>query len=279
VSAALETVPADITTQAAVLPVAPAEEIVTSIKGFAADLTCRGYQFAIGGIYTHTGAVKACSAGFHAVSGYPLEVFTYYPPVGSRYAEVQQSGVMSRHGLDSKLASAKLSVTVELSLGDLVQRAVAWVIKYAKAEGGQHSTGDQSAASSTGDRSAASSTGDQSAASSTGYRSAASSTGDRSAASSTGYRSAASSTGYRSAASSTGDRSAASSTGYRSAAMSSGAGGCVQGAEGCALFLVYRDDDTGDILHAWAGIAGKSGIKPAVWYRLSNDGQPVEVVR
>ena len=226
-SAALETVPADITTQAAVLPVAPDEEIVTSIKGFSADWTCRGYQFAIGGSYTHIGAVEACSAGFHAVAGYPLEVFNYYGPAGSRYAEVQQSGVMSRHGSDSKLASAKLSVTVELSLGDLVQRAVAWVIKYATAtaEGGQHSTGD---------------------------------------------RSAASSTGYRSAASSTGDRSAA---------MSSGAEGCVQGAEGCALFLVYRDDDTGDILHAWAGIAGKSGIKPAVWYRLSNDGQPVEVVR
>jgi hypothetical protein len=139
------------------------------------------------------------------------------------------------------------------------------------------STGDRSAASSTGYRSAASSTGDRSAASSTGDRSAASSTGYRSAASSTGYQSAASSTGYRSAASSTGDQSAASSTGDQSAAMSSGLQGRVMGAVGCALFLVYRDEDTCDILHAWAGIVGRDGIKPDVWYSLDAHGKPVEV--
>ena len=148
------------------------------------------------------------------------------------------------------------------------------------------STGDQSAASSTGDRSAASSTGDQSAASSTGYQSAASSTGDQSAASSTGDQSAASSTGDQSAASSTGDqsaasstgdRSAASSTGYQSAATSSGKEGRTMGVKGNALFLVYRDPNTWDILHAWAGVVGQNGIKPNVWYSLDSDGQPIVV--
>ena len=306
------------------------ENVIVSIKGFGLDWKCRDFQYALGQIYTHTGVVSACNGGFHAIEGYPLEVFDYYAPGNSRYAEVRQTGELSRHEGDSKLASAKITIGVELRVHDLVERAVKWIVAQCKpadtrySEGNRSaasSTGDQSAASSTGDQSAASSTGDQSAASSTGYQSAASSTGYRSAASSTGYQSAASSTGNRSAASSTGyqsaasstgnrsaasstgnrsaasstgnqsaasstgNRSAASSTGYRSAAsstgdqsaaMSSGVEGRVMGAEGCALFLVYRDPDTLDVRHAWAGIAGQNGIKPLCWYKLSSDGQPVE---
>jgi len=234
-------------------------EVVTSIKGFGPTWQCRGYQFEVGGTYTHDGPVMACEGGFHAVAGYPLEVFSYYPPAGSRYAEVVQSGALSRHGSDSKLASATVSLTVELSLGDLIQRAVAWIFDRSTPEEGSQATGVRGAASATG------------------VRGAASATGVRGAASATGVRGAASATGWSGAASATGVRGAASATGESGAAMSSGPQGCVQGAEGCALFLVYRDDGTGDILHAWAGIAGRSGITPLTWYRLGSDGQPVEV--
>ena len=48
------------------------------------------------------------------------------------------------------------------------------------------------------------------------------------------------------------------------------------GADGCALFLVHRDDD-GNITHAWAGIAGRNGIEPDTWYSLGDDGQPVKM--
>lgn len=57
--------------------------------------------------------------------------------------------------------------------------------------------------------------------------------------------------------------------------MSSGYGGRAMGAEGNALFLVFREDDY-TIRHAWAGIVGQNGIKPMVWYKLNADGQPVE---
>lgn len=43
-----------------------------------------------------------------------------------------------------------------------------------------------------------------------------------------------------------------------------------------ALFLVYRDPLTDEIKHAWAGIAGRDGIKPLVFYTLNAAGQPVE---
>jgi len=231
-------------------------EVIVSIKGFDANLACRGFQFEIGKSYEHAGKVVVCKSGFHACEN-PLDVFGYYPPGPSRYAIVTQNGKLARHDNDTKIASARITIDAELKLPDVIARAVKWVIDHATAEeGGKHVEGDQSAASSTGSRSAASSTGDQSAASSTG---------SQSAASSTGYQSAASSTGYRSAASSTGDQSAA---------MSSGENGRVRGVKGCALFLVYRNPRTLDIEHAWAGIVGRDGIEPLIWYTLNSDGKP-----
>ncbi len=73
----------------------------------------------------------------------------------------------------------------------------------------------------------------------------------------------------------TGYRSAASSTGDQSAAMSAGLSGRVMGKDGCALFLVYRDPNTWEILHAWAGIVGRGGINAETWYTLGSDGIPV----
>jgi hypothetical protein len=188
---------------------------------------------------------------------------------GSKHVEGYQSAASSTG--DRSAASSTGYQSAASSTGD---RSAASSTGYQSAAS---STGYQSAASSTGDQSAASSTGYQSAASSTGDQSAASSTGDQSAASSTGYQSAASSTGYQSAASSTGDQSAASSTGDRSAAMSSGKYGRVMGVTGNALFLARRDDDW-NITHAWAGIVGRDGIKPYVWYTLDENGRPKEDV-
>ncbi|HBP5614426.1 TPA: hypothetical protein L6A45_31790 [Pseudomonas aeruginosa] len=222
------------------------EEIVTAYKGFKQDLTCRGYQFEIGGTYKHDGEVEACASGFHSCE-YPLDVFGYYAPGESRFAIVKASGQLSRHDDDNKIASATLVVEAEISMPTMISRALDWIMskvdksveqtvvgetasntgdRSAASNTGNYSaasnTGNRSAASNTGDRSAASNTGDYSAASNTGNQSAASNTGNQSAASNTGYRSAASNTGYRSAASNTGYRSAASNTGNYSAASNTG---------------------------------------------------------
>ena len=145
-------------------------------------------------------------------------------------------------------------------------------------------TGNYSAATNTGNYSAATNTGNYSAATNTGDRSAATNTGDRSAATNTGNYSAATNTGYRSAATNTGNYSAATNTGYQSAAtvegqrsvaMASGYEGRASASEGSAIFLVDRDDE-GEILHVFAGIAGRDDIKPGTFYTLK-DGKPVEV--
>ncbi|WP_121424168.1 DUF7666 domain-containing protein [Pseudomonas aeruginosa] len=204
------------------------EEIVTAYKGFKQDLTCRGYQFEIGGTYKHEGEVEACASGFHSCE-YPLDVFGYYAPGDSRFAIVKASGQLSRHDDDSKIASATLVVEAEISMPTMISRAIDWImarldnsVEQTVVGDTASNTGDYSAASNTGNRSAASNTGDYSAASNTGYQSAASNTGDYSAASNTGDYSAASNTGDYSAASNTGYQSAASNTGDYSAASNTG---------------------------------------------------------
>ena len=47
------------------------------------------------------------------------------------------------------------------------------------------------------------------------------------------------------------------------------------GADGNALFLVFRDQDY-NIVHAKAAIVGRDGIKAGVFYMLNKDGEFVE---
>ncbi|EJV3903097.1 hypothetical protein OIX66_002312 [Salmonella enterica subsp. enterica serovar Kentucky] len=207
------------------------KEIVT-FKGFNKDLTCRDFQFAIGETFHHDGKVEACGSGFHACEC-PFDVFSYYPPAESRYAETISFGVIDREEEgDTKIASASITIKSELTLPQFIQRGIEWIwSKIDKSleqqimtgnRSAATNTGDRSAATNTGNRSAATNTGDRSAATNTGYQSAATNTGYRSAATNTGDRSAATNTGNRSAATNTGDRSAATNTGYQSAATNTG---------------------------------------------------------
>ncbi|KQJ68631.1 DUF7666 domain-containing protein [Pseudomonas aeruginosa] len=278
---------------------AASEEVVTAYKGFKQDLTCRGYQFEIGGTYKHEGEVEACASGFHSCE-YPLDVFGYYAPGESRFAIVKASGQLSRHDDDSKIASATLVVEAEISMPTMISRAIDWIMARLDSSVEQTVVGDtasntgyQSAASNTGDRSAASNTGYQSAASNTGDYSAASNTGDRSAASNTGNYSAASNTGYQSAASNTGDRSAASNTGNYSAASNTGnysaaevsgkesvaaslgIEGRARASAGSAIVLCHRDVE-GRLIHIRASKVGENGVEPDTWYQLNAEGEFVE---
>ncbi|QQI38461.1 DUF7666 domain-containing protein [Salmonella enterica] len=198
------------------------KEIVT-FKGFNKDLTCRDFQFAIGETFHHDGKVEACGSGFHACEC-PFDVFSYYPPAESRYAETISFGVIDREEEgDTKIASASITIKAELTLPQFIQRGIEWIwSKIDKSLEQQIMTGDRSAATNTGDRSAATNTGNRSAATNTGDWSAATNTGDWSAATNTGDWSAATNTGDWSAATNTGDWSAATNTGNRSAATNTG---------------------------------------------------------
>ncbi|EDL1228952.1 hypothetical protein AH533_05980 [Salmonella enterica subsp. enterica serovar Senftenberg] len=260
------------------------KEIVT-FKGFNKDLKCRGFQFAIGETFHHDGKVEACGSGFHACEC-PFDVFSYYPPAESRYAETISFGITdSEEGGDTKIASSSITIKDELTLHQFIQRGIEWIwSKIDKSleqqimcgnRSAATNTGNRSAATNTGYRSAATNTGDWSAATNTGYRSAATNTGDWSAATNTGNRSAATNTGYRSAATNTGDRSAAEVSGSQSVAASLGIEGKARASEGGAIVLCYRDED-GELIHIRASKVGENGIMPNTWYQLDKDGEFVE---
>ncbi len=198
------------------------KEIVT-FKGFNKDLKCRDFQFEIGKTFHHDGKVEACGSGFHACEC-PFDVFSYYSPADSRFAETISFGITDREeDGDTKIASASITIKAELTLPQFIQRGIEWIwSKIDKSLEQQIMCGNWSAATNTGNRSAATNTGNWSAATNTGNWSAATNTGNRSAATNTGNWSAATNTGNWSAATNTGDRSAATNTGNWSAATNTG---------------------------------------------------------
>ncbi|EAS2641902.1 hypothetical protein [Salmonella enterica] len=215
------------------------KEIVT-FKGFNKDLKCRDFQFEIGKTFHHEGKVEACGSGFHACEC-PFDVFSYYPPAESRYAETISFGVIDREEIgDTKIASASITIKAELTLPQFIQRGIEWIwSKIDKSLEQQIMTGDWSAATNTGDWSAATNTGN------------------------------------RSAATNTGDWSAAEVSGSQSVAASLGIEGKARASEGGAIVLCYRDED-GELIHIRASKVGENGIMPDIWYQLNEDGEFVE---
>ena len=237
-------------------------------KGMDKDMKCRGFQYEIGKEYETDGA-EVCEKGFHACE-YPLDVFNYYPPAGSRFFEVEQSGEISKANDDTKVASSKIKIGAELSIAGLVKAAIEYTKEHCTQEEGGHATGCRGAASATGYQGAASATGDWGAASATG---------DWGAASATGYRGAASATGDQGAASATGYRGAASATGKSSVALATGIEGKVMGALGCAICAVERgewDGETYPIISIQSAIVDGKKIKANTWYMVKG-GKFVEV--
>ncbi|EAQ6042666.1 hypothetical protein AB644_01315 [Salmonella enterica] len=224
------------------------KEIVT-FKGFNKDLTCRDFQFAIGETFHHDGKVEACGSGFHACEC-PFDVFSYYPPAESRYAETLSFGVTDHEEEgDTKIASSSITIKDELTLPQFIQRGIEWIwSKIDKSLEQQIMTGNRSAATNTGNRSAATNTGNQSAATNTGYQSAATNTGCQSAAEVSGSQSVAASLGIK---------------------------GKSRASEGGAIVLCYRDKN-GELIHIRASKVGENGIMPNTWYQLNEDGEFVE---
>ena len=142
-------------------------------KGFDKDLKCRGFQYEIGKDYEEEEA-RACEKGFHACEN-PFDVFNYYPPCdGNRYCEVEQDGELSKHGNDSKVASTKIKIGVELGLKGLIQAGVSFILDRVNWKDDKATnTGDRSAATNTGYQSAAEVADNGSVAIVTGYRSKA----------------------------------------------------------------------------------------------------------
>jgi hypothetical protein len=184
-------------------------------------------------------------------------------------------------------ACATASQAVACAEGYEVTASVTGLWSAARAVGDRSiasAAGDWSIASAAGDGSIASTAGYGSAADAQGYGSAVISTAELSRASTYGPRSTASVTGERSvasviniesSASATGEMGAAEAMGWDSVALAAGIRGRVRAALGSAIVVCHRDAK-GRLINIRAGIVGRDGLRPGVWYSLDADGQFVE---
>ena len=221
------------------------EQKIKAYKAFDKDLSCRGFKYKVGKEYEETGDIKACEKGFHACP-YPLDVFGYYAPAGSRFCEVEQSGKIDDSESD-KVCSSKIRIGAELDIRGLVKAAVSYVKERCtneyNAEPGKPAM--------------------------TGYRGVATA-GDRGAA--TAGNCGAATAGDGGAATARGK----ASTGYNGLSVARGENVQVKGGIGAILVIAEERDDTYDIVDWKAVVVDGEVVKADTWYRLEN-GELVEV--
>ena len=245
------------------------EQKIKAYKAFDKDLSCRGFKYEVGKEYEETGDIKACEKGFHACP-YPLDVFGYYTPAGSRFCEVEQSGKIDDSESD-KVCSSKIRIGAELDIRGLVKAAVSFVkercTNECNAEPGKPATAGDYGAATAGDYGAA-----------TAGDSGAATAGNRGAATA-GYRGAA--TAGNSGAATAGNCGAATargkaSTGSNGLSVARGNNVRVKGGIGAILVIAEEGKDTYDIVDWKAVVVDGEIVKADTWYRLEN-GELVEV--
>ncbi len=94
-------------------------------------------------------------------------------------------------------------------------------------------------------------------------------------AATTGEGANAATTGYRANAATTGEGANAATTGEGAIAASLGAFAKAKASAGGAIVLAHRNPN-GELIGVFASMVGQNGIKPDVWYEMSDAG-PVEV--
>ena len=205
------------------------EQKLKTYKAFDKDLSCRGFKYEVGKEYEETGDIKACEKGFHACP-YPLDVFGYYAPAGSRFCEVEQSGKIDDSESD-KVCSSKIRIGAELDIRGLVKAAISFVkercTNECNAEPGKPATAGDSGAATAGDYGAATA-GYRGAATAGNY--GAATAGDSGAATAGNY--GAATAGYRGAA--TAGNYGAATAGNSGAATAGDSGAATAGDSGAA---------------------------------------------
>ena len=241
--------------------------MIKAYKGFNKDLQCTPndtkFQYEVGKEYEEESA-EACCSGFHSCEN-PLDVFSYYPPSDSRYCEVEADGDINKDDSDSKIASTKIKIGVEIGVKGIIEAGVKFILDNADFE--------NATATNAGNYSAAVNTGNCSVATNAGNCSAATNTGDCSVATNTGNYSAATNTGDHSAATNTGDHSAATVEGKESVAICTGIEGKAKGALGCWLVLAewVKTDDEYHLVNVKSHKVDGKILRPGTFYVLKNN--------
>jgi hypothetical protein len=234
------------------------EKPITAFKALDANFRCRGFQFEVGKTYTHDGDVEICSSGFHACQN-PLDVLNYYDLTTARFAVVEQSGKTAKHGDDSKIASASITIAAELKLSEFVTRAVKWVIDNCK-------SGDDVQAAS-GDYAQLAASGDYAKLAASGDSAQLAASGDYAKLAASGHYAQLAASGDYAKLAASGHSAQLAVTGKDSVIASSSAEATASGANGTWISLA--EFKNGKCVGFATGQIGKKGLKAGVAYRAS----------
>ena len=97
-------------------------------KAFDKEWQCRGMQYEVGKKYEHDGDVKLCASGLHFCEN-PLDMLSYYPLIGSKFAEVETNDASDETREDSKRVAKSLTIKSELTLEGLAKASVSFLFK------------------------------------------------------------------------------------------------------------------------------------------------------
>ena len=242
---------------------------IKSYKGFDKNLKCRDFQYEIGKEYEMDGEIKVCSRGFHACES-PLEVFDYYPMIGSRFCEVEQDGNISKEDRGTKICSSKIKIKAELKLADMINLGVEWLKEITSPEKiktsiKDNSSGDDAKIGSSGNYAKIGSSGDYAKIGSSGDYAQIGSSGDGAKIGSSGDGAKIGSSGDGAQIGSSGDGAKIGSSGDGAKIGSSGDGAQI-GSSGDGAKI----DSTGEgCVIMCAGINSVAKASKGSWITLS----------
>jgi len=218
-------------------------------KGFNKDMTCRGYQYKEGESY-ETDRAELCKSGFHACEN-PLDCWEYYNLLDGEFHEVELDEVSEEREDDTKICGKKIKIGAKLSICDMVNASVEFVMNNVK---GAKNPGKRKDRAQIG------------------------SSGDWAQIGSSGYRAKIGSSGYRAKIGSSGDKAQIDMTGMNSVAAAVGDKGRIRGKIGCWIVLA----EWGKVNEEYTPICVKAvqidgeKYKQDTWYKMEN-GKIVEV--
>lgn len=107
---------------------------VEGTKGFHPDFRCLGKQYCTGATFTVDGELSLCENGIHFCE-IPIGVFAFYPPMDSRYADVEARGEVIRDpdtdddsgNWCAKACTNELRVLNEKTADHVVQDSIHWM--------------------------------------------------------------------------------------------------------------------------------------------------------
>ena len=270
-------------TKASKTEAAPVETKIVAYKAFDKDLKCRGFKYEVGNTYSLDGRVEICGRGFHACLA-PFDVWNYYDLIDSRFAVVEMSGDVSKQADtdgDTKIASASITVTAELTMPEFIKKGIAWLIEATK--GKEETSGDYAQIGSSGHSAQIGSSGHSAKIGSSGDSAQIGSSGDYAKIGSSGDYAQIGSSGDYAKIGSSGDYAKIGSSGYsakieatgaNSVVASAGPSSTVKGANGTWVSVAEYVD--GKCVGFATGCIGQNDLKENTWYRAAN-GKLVEV--